>query len=210
MVDRKATARFSGAPGQLGRAAFGSYGRGKHMRRLLVLAASAVVALITSVVLSSADAARTVTIMGTEKFAANAFISADFRFEPGPLSVKSGQTVTWQNTTMDGHTISIVPSQPASIREVFNCGAPGTVCAPVLACHFPAGFGMGGPPPVVVPACGNATSGQLKAVGDSVLIAPPFTGAPQSVTLTIAASPGTTLLYMCVIHPWMQGTIRVG
>jgi plastocyanin len=179
------------------------------MRRLVVLTASAVVALTTSVVLSSADVARTVTIKGTEGFAPNAFISADFRFEPGPLSVKSGDSVTWQNTTNDGHTISIVPSQPTTIGQVFNCGAPGTVCAPILQCHFPLGFGNGGPPPAVNLTCGNASVGQLKAVGDSFLIPPPFTGAPQTITASITAPPGTTLLYICVIHPWMQGSILV-
>ncbi len=181
------------------------------MRRLLVLTASALVALTTSVVLSSADVARTVTIKGTERFIPNAFISADFRFEPGPLSVKSGDSVTWQNTTNDGHTISIVPSQPTTIGEVFNCGAPGTVCAPILQCHFPAGFGQGGPPPEINPLCGNATTGELKAVGDSFLIPPPGFGPPsaQTVTAMITAPAGTTLLYMCVIHPWMQGSISV-
>jgi plastocyanin len=178
------------------------------MRRLLVLTTSAVLALMTSVVLSSADVARTVTIKGTERFIPNAFISADFRFEPGPLSVKSGDSVTWTNATTDGHTISIVPSLPTTIGEVFNCGAPGTVCEPILRCHFPGGFGPGGPP-VVNLTCGNAASGQLKAVGDSFLIPPPFVGPPQTITAAITAPSGTTLLYMCVIHPWMQGSILV-
>ncbi|TMD09058.1 MAG: hypothetical protein E6J01_02865 [Chloroflexi bacterium] len=181
------------------------------MRRLLVLTASALVALTTSVVLSSADVPRNVTIMGTEHFVPNALINADFRFSPGPLSVKSGDTVTWQNATTDGHTISIVPSQPATVGDVFMCGAPGTVCAPILQCHFPGGFGNGGPPPAINPFCGNAANGQLSAVGDSFLIPPPGIGPPslQTVTAIITAPAGTTLLYMCVIHPWMQGSIVV-
>jgi len=179
------------------------------MRRLVVLTASALVALTTSVVLSSADVARNVTIMGTEHFVPNALISADFRFSPGPLSVKSGDSVTWTNATTDGHTISIVPSLPTTIGEVFNCGAPGTVCAPILQCHFPGGFGPGGPIGQPVFACGNAVNGQLKALGDSFLIPPPFFGFGQTVTATITAPPGSTLLYMCVIHPWMQGSINV-
>src|SRR2546425_12303763 len=119
------------------------------MRRLLVLTASALVALTTSVVLSSADVARNVTIMGTEHFVPNAVINADFRFSPGPLSVKSGATVTWQNTitSPDPHTISIVPAAllPASVADVFNCGAPGTAWAPSFAGHFPPGPGPTGP-----------------------------------------------------------------
>ena len=181
------------------------------MRRRLVLIASAVVALTTSVVLSSADVARSVTIMGTEHFVPNTLINADFRFSPGPLTVKSGDTVTWTNGTTDGHTISIVPSQPATLGEVFNCGAPGTVCAPILQCHFPGGFGPGGPIGQPVLACGNAANGQLSALGDSFLIPPPGIGPAflQTVTAKITAPAGTTLLYMCVIHPWMQGSIDV-
>jgi len=183
------------------------------MKRLLVLTASAVVALTTSVVLSSADVPRNVTIMGTEHFVPNTLINADFRFSPGPLSVKSGDTVTWQNTTVDPHTISIVNASdlPTTIGQVFNCGAPGTVCATILACHFPNGFGPNGPNPPIFFACKNALNGELKAAGDSFLIPPPNFGPPslQTVTAKITAPSGTTLSYMCVIHPWMQGSIVV-
>jgi plastocyanin len=187
-----------------------------HIRKLATVTAAIVVGLSTSIVFGSADSSRTVTLKGTERFVPNALINADFRFSPGPLSVKSGDTVTWQNTitSPDPHTISIVPagSLPATISQVFNCGAPGTPCAPILACHFPQGFGgPGGPPPTIVPVCGNAANGQLKAVGDSFLIPPPGFGPPsaQTIMARITAPPGSILVYMCVIHPWMQGEINV-
>lgn len=186
------------------------------MRKLATLTAAVFIALSSSIVFGSADASRTVNLIGTEHFVPNAVINADFRFSPGPLSVKSGATVTWQNTitSPDPHTISIVPAAllPASVADVFNCGAPGTACAPIFACHFPQGPGQpGSPPPVVVPTCGNATSGQLKAVGDSFLIPPPGVGPAslQTVVARITASPGTVLHYLCAIHPWMQGEINV-
>jgi plastocyanin len=186
------------------------------MRKLATLTAAIVLALSSSIVLGSADASRTVTLRGTERFVPNALINADFRFSPGPLSVKSGDMVTWQNiiTSPDPHTISIVPANlvPSSVGEVFMCGAPGTACAPILQCHFPQGPGQpGGPPPAIVPTCGNASSGELKAVGDSFLIPPPGIGpaSAQTVMAKITAAPGTVLHYMCVIHPWMQGEIDV-
>ena len=187
------------------------------MRKLATLTAAVLLALSSSIVFGSADASRTVNLVGTERFVPNALINANFRFSPGPLSVKSGETVIWQNliTSPDPHTISIVPGSlvPTNINQVFNCGAPGTACAPILKCHFPAGFGQPGqPPPVIVPTCGNAANGQLAAVGDSFLIPPPGAGFPaslQTVTATITAPPGTVLNYMCVIHPWMQGEIDV-
>jgi len=30
------------------------------------------------------------------------------------------------------------------------------------------------------------------------------------VTLTVTAKPGTTLCFLCVVHPWMQAKIIVG
>jgi plastocyanin len=186
------------------------------MRKLATLTAAIVLALSSSIVFGSADSSRTVTLKGTERFVPNALINADFRFSPGPLSVKSGDVVTWQNTITapDPHTISIVPAAlvPTSVAEVFMCGGPGTACEPILKCHFPGGPGSPGqPPPVIVPTCGNATNGQLAAVGDSFLIPPPGVGPAslQTVRAKITAPPGSVLHYICVIHPWMQGEIDV-
>jgi plastocyanin len=187
------------------------------MRKLATLAALVFVALSSSVVLGSADASRTVTLMGTEHFVPNALINANFRFSPGPLSVKSGDVVTWQNaiTSPDPHTISIVNGSdlPTNVNQVFNCGAPGTVCFTILMCHFPDGFGGpgGGPPPTINLTCGNAKLGNLAAPGDSFLIPPPGFGPPslQTITARITAPSGSVLHYMCAIHPWMQGEINV-
>lgn len=186
------------------------------MRKLATLTAMVFIALSSSVVFGSADASRTVTLKGTERFVPNALVNADFRFSPGPLSVKSGEMVTWENTidARDPHTISIVKASdvPTNIDQVFGCGAPGTVCAAIFACHFPQGPGMrGAPPPVIIPACGNAKFGKLAAVGDSFLIPPPGIGpaSAQTVMATITASPGSTLHYICAFHPWMQGEIDV-
>lgn len=180
------------------------------MRRVAIFAATILVGLSSSVMLGSAAGDRSVTIRGTERFVPNTLINADFRFSPGPLSVKSGDSVTWNNTTNDGHSISIVDSQPATIQEVFGCGAPGTPCAPILQCHFPNGFGA---PPVI--DCGNAGNGELKASGDSFLIGCDLAlvgcqvPLPTTRTMRVTAPAGTRLLYMCVIHPWMQGEIDV-
>ncbi len=186
------------------------------MRKLATLTALVFVALSSSVVFGSADASRTVTLRGTEHFVPNALVNADFRFSPGPLSVRRGDMVTWQNTitSPEPHTISIVKASdlPTNINQVFNCGAPGTVCAAILACHFPKGFGPGGgPPPVIIPTCGNAKFGNLAAVGDSFLIPPPGFGPAslQTVTARITAPSGSVLNYLCAIHPWMQGEINV-
>jgi len=45
----------------------------------------------------------------------------------------------------------------------------------------------------------------LDQPGDSLLI---LDG--QTIGATISASAGTNLFYLCAIHPWMQGQLRVG
>ena len=42
-------------------------------------------------------------------------------------------------------------------------------------------------------------------VGDSVAL----TSKRTSITFKVTAKPGTTLHFVCAIHPWMQGTIKV-
>jgi hypothetical protein len=45
----------------------------------------------------------------------------------------------------------------------------------------------------------------LDQSGDSLLF---FAG--ESISAEISAAAGTTLYYLCAIHPWMQGSITVG
>jgi plastocyanin len=167
------------------------------VRRFVV--SVAVVALLGAWTVGVADANRdrTVRVIGSEQFVPNAKVMATFRFAPGPLSVKSGDTVRWVSyTPEDPHTISVVAQAdlPTSVAQVFGCA----VCSIILAGHFPNGFNN---PPVPVL---NVGSPGLDAVGDSLLLAP-----GGSVSAVISAPAGSTLHYLCAIHPWMQGTISV-
>jgi plastocyanin len=56
-----------------------------------------------------------------------------------------------------------------------------------------------------VPVLNKGAPG-LDRDGDSLLIAP-RRGA--SASAVVSAPAGTTLYYVCTIHPWMQGTIKV-
>ena len=46
----------------------------------------------------------------------------------------------------------------------------------------------------------------LDAVGDSLAIQP---GAHKSIKEIVSAPAGTTLHFICAVHPWMQGQIVV-
>ena len=147
----------------------------------------------------NAQPSRTVRIIGTEQFVPNAKIMATLRFAPGPLSVKSGDTVTWSNDTAEPHTITLVDDSdvPATVDDVFGCGAPGTPCFAALAGH-------GTNPPTIVLGGGADGTAGLDGVGDSLLV---FPGGTISAPVTAPA--GTQLHYLCAIHPWMIGSIDV-
>jgi plastocyanin len=147
----------------------------------------------------SAGPGRTVRITGDEKFVPNTMIMATLRFTPGPITVASGDTVTWSNQTDEPHTITIVDASdvPTTIDEVFGCTAPGGACSPALAGHFT------NPPTMVLGGGSDGTAG-LDGVGDSLLVFPNGT-----ISAPVTASAGTTLHYLCAIHPWMIGSINV-
>jgi plastocyanin len=166
------------------------------MRRFLSLTAVvAAIVLATNVVLAVAD--REVRTTGDERVVPNAMVQATLRFTPGMIKVASGEEVTWthdDNTTAP-HTVTIVEEFPeATLDAIFGCGAPGEPCEVALTAHFAGGFN-----PVV-----EAGGPGLDAPGDSL-----FFFDDTSVTATVSAPSGTTLRYLCAIHPWMQGEIVV-
>jgi hypothetical protein len=77
-------------------------------------------------------------------------------------------------------------------RSSFFTPQPGEPCGDALEAHFGAG-------PVI-----DVDSPGLDAPGDSLLF---FAG--ESISAKISAAAGSTLFYLCAIHPWMQGSIIV-
>jgi plastocyanin len=165
------------------------------MRKLAILLGTAALVAVTSV--SAGASSGTVAVRGGEQFEPNALIQSTFRFSPGSISATSGQTVTWvdeDRAADEPHTITVVNKAdlPTDIEEVFECD----VCADALFRHF----GAGVPVPVL-----NAGGSGFDAPGDSLLMLP-----GESVSAVISAPAGTTLYYLCALHPWMQGSIAVG
>jgi plastocyanin len=167
----------------------------------MILAVVVLAALTsTSAVASNPDLEEnTVAVRGTERFKSNARFSSSFRFRPGTIAVDSGDTVTWvDRDRLDApHTITVVEQHPADLAELFFCREAGGPCRQALDAHFPPGQ-----PPVPVVNVGEPG---LDAPGDSLLMFP-----GMSVSEKVSAPAGATLLYICAIHPWMQGSIDVG
>ena len=182
------------------------------MKKLIVIAAALLVAggiaAVTANMLSAITpgaSARTVRTIGGESFVPNGRIAANMRFLPGDIRIRSGGKLTFrqQDTTQDHHTLTIVDAAdiPNNINDVFNCGAPGTVCDEVFTALGNPGPN-GPPPPPVYNAPGSMPG--LDARLDTLVVGP-----GESVSATVSAPAGTTLYYMCAIHAWMQGRIIV-
>lgn len=176
-------------------------------RRLAVLAGAvaAAAALATGAATGGgASNGTTVRTQGGESFVPNGKIMATLKFSPGHLVVTSGETLTFEHAddTQEPHTLSIVNAAdvPGTIDDVFNCGAPGTVCDDVFQA---VGQALGGEPTssqFVNISDGSGLDGRL----DTLFLLP-----GDSVSATVTAPSGSTLYFMCVIHAWMQGTITV-
>jgi plastocyanin len=162
--------------------------------RKVMIALGAVLLLALSIGVAAGAGPTTVAVRGAERFVPNAMIQSTFRFSPGRISVTSGQEVTWvdEGQAAAPHTVTVVASLPATIEEVFGCEP----CADALAAH---GLFGGEIVPVV-----EAENAGLDSVGDSLLFLP-----GGSVSAVVSAPAGTTLLYLCALHPWMQGSISV-
>jgi plastocyanin len=162
------------------------------MRRLFSLFTLAVsFVLATNVVLAAPN--NQVKTTGDERVVPNAMVQATLKFAPGTSSVTNGAEMTWTHDDMTTapHTVTIVEEFPAPTLEAIFACAP---CAAALAAHSAGGFN-----PVV-----EAGGPGLDAPGDSL-----FFFDDQSISAEVTAPPGTTLRYLCAIHPWMQGQIQV-
>ena len=161
---------------------------GLALLAVCVLAAVAVAA-------ASGAGGTTVKAVGKATFKPNVGVSDTQHWSPGTISVASGARVTWRNATRTGdpHTITIVTKR--DLPRGFECSA----CDRALRSHgVDPATGRVANPVVNVGAAG------LDAPGDSLLL-PPH-GRASAV---VSAGAGTTLYYVCSIHPWMQGRIRV-
>lgn len=99
---------------------------------------------------------KTIDIVGGNILAINQFVETTYHFKQGTVHVRQGDRVVLTNATDDVHTFSLVDGSrlPTTLNDVFGCGAPGTICNPILAAHLPQGFPPGpptGPPPACPP-----------------------------------------------------------
>jgi plastocyanin len=139
-----------------------------------------------------------VASLGDFRTTINRNIRLTFRFAPSHIEVNSGDRVTFVNAArlQESHTITIARKRelPTNIDEIFDCGAPGAACAPARG-HAGDNLKL---------EDDNDGERGLDGVGDSL-----FQRRNRSISRRVTAPSGTRLHYVCAIHPWMQGHIKV-
>lgn len=141
-------------------------------------------------------------IKGGSSFKINKFVKDSLHWVPGDVTIASGGTLTIANLSPDPepHTFSIVQQSqlPRTMEQIDECG----VCGEIAKAHGvnPA-EPPSGPPPNLTVDPGNDG---FNAPGDSQ-----FIGPHQTLHITITAKAGSRLYFICAVHPWMQGVVRV-
>jgi len=173
------------------------------MIRSTAVLALGVFALAAGSASAAAPKANTITATGGMKVKANAYVQDAQHWDADSYSVKSGATVTLRDKSTENqpHTLSLVKKLPKTPAQIMGCEA----CGPLMVAHE-ANMETGevGKPLVDVGAAGFQTAGDKTTAGDSIYLPP-----KGKVTFKVTAAKGTTLNFICAVHPWMIGTIKV-
>jgi hypothetical protein len=182
-----------------------------HHRKLI--AGLAVLGLgmgATGVAFAGGSAPSKVTIKQKQglKIKPNRYIQDELRWDKDTYTVKSGGTLHVVNTAADEgpHTLSIVKESdlPKTGKQVNRC----SICEKLGKAHG-ADPNSDAPPkfPFLENGVGQATPPSVDRPGDSGITGEGKKG--ESIDLKVTAKAGSSLYFMCLIHPWMQGKLVV-
>lgn len=130
-----------------------------------------------------------------------------------PKTIIAGEDLEVLNQTnpkqVGPHTFSLVTkgSLPKTPKARQVCFTPKHICMAIAKWHGVKGNGPVTKNPVKAGAPGWDTLGSITKTGDSW-----FTGEKEpgtSIVQQVTAAAGTTIYFMCAIHPWMQGHTEV-
>ena len=129
----------------------------------------------------------------------------------GPTTVHEGEELRVVDDTMPSmvgpHTFSLVTksSQPKTPKLRKECFTPGKICMGIAGWYGLKGEEAPKNPLVKAGKPGWDTMGTVKKKGDSYF----FGKKGASIEQVVSAKAGTTLYFMCAVHSWMQGSIKV-
>jgi plastocyanin len=176
-------------------------------RRMLFVVPATVLAVagvaVGSAVAASGGAPKVdkIKVVGGTKAKPGFYIQDMLRFTPYKSTVKAGGTIqitTAKSGATEGpHTFSLVKKSqlPLTAKAINNC----KVCGQIAQAH---GADPNSEAPPATPLVDGGDG--FNKPGDSAFFDP---SAP--LKLKVTAKKGTTLYYMCALHPWMQGSVVV-
>jgi hypothetical protein len=129
----------------------------------------------------------------------------------GPKTVHEGEELRIVNTTMPSmvgpHTFSLVTksSLPKTAKQRKTCFTPGKICMGIAHWYGLKGEELPKEPLIEAGAEGWDTMGTPTKKGDSFFFSKKGAEIEQKVT----AKAGTTLYFMCAVHAFMQGSVKV-
>ena len=129
----------------------------------------------------------------------------------GPKTVHEGEELRIVNATMPSmvgpHTFSLVTkgSLPKTGKQRKECFTPGKICMGIAKWYGLKGEELPKEPLVEAGTEGWDTMGTVTKKGDSFF----FSKKGQSIEQVVSAKAGTTLYFMCAVHAFMQGSIKV-
>jgi plastocyanin len=171
--------------------------------RTAAVAALGVFAIAAGPASAAASKQNTITAVGGSKVKANEYVQDAQHWDADSYTVKSGDTVTLRDKSTENqpHTLSLVAKLPKTPAQIMGCAA----CGPLMAAHeADMETGEVGKELVEAGADGFDTGGGKAAAGDSIYLPP-----KGKVTFKVTAAKGTTLNFICAVHPWMIGMIKV-
>jgi plastocyanin len=185
----------------------------KHRRLVGAIAGMCLAVGVSGVAVAANTAAvpKSVTIKQSTsfKFVPNRFVQDGLRWNKDLYTVKSGGTITVVNTVASEgpHTFTVLKKKdlPKTPATLFNCKA----CNKLIAAHG-ADPNSEAPPkfPFLENGVGQATPPNVDRPGDSGVTGAGKKG--EKISFKVTAKKGTTLYFMCLIHPWMQAKVQVG
>jgi plastocyanin len=150
------------------------------------------------------------TIKATDKgatYVINKSVTDKMFFLPGTATAKSGEMLTFVydgRPAPEPHTITVVAvaDLPRTAAQINNCD----ICNKTASGHLKNPKAPPGPTNDIAHWIVDKGQAGLDEPGDSIAIE----GAKhKSVSIKVTAPAGTTLRFICAVHPWMQGTLKV-
>ena len=179
----------------------------KKLPVVVVTMLLALAAVGTATATAAPRARVTVKSVTSFRFKPNRYIQDGLRWNRDVYAVRSGGTVHVVNGEGQSgpHTFTVLNKKdvPKTLRTLFNCracneltrahGANPESEEPPRFAFLENGVGQDSPP-------------NLDRPGDSALVGE---RRGDSIDLNVTARAGTTLYFICLIHPWMQAKLQV-